>query len=33
MQIVVVNGPLCEREQDAYVRRITAGSPPAPLKS
>ncbi len=32
MQIVVVNGPLCEREQDAYVRRITARVPASAIE-
>lgn len=27
MQIVIINGPLSEREQDAYIRRITAKVP------
>lgn len=27
MQIVVINGPLPQREQDAYVRKITAKYP------
>ena len=27
MQIIVINGPLSEREQDAYVRRVTAKYP------
>lgn len=27
MQVIVLNGPLSEAEQDAYVRRITAKYP------
>ena len=27
MQIIVINGPLSEREQDAYIRRATAKYP------
>lgn len=27
MQIIVVNGPLSEREQDAYVRQVTKKYP------
>jgi len=27
MQIIVINGPLSEREQDAYIRHMTAKYP------
>ena len=27
MQIIVINGPLSEREQDAYIRHVTAKHP------
>ena len=27
MQIIVINGPLSEREQNAYIRRVTAKYP------
>lgn len=27
MQIIVINGPLSEKEQDAYVRRVTEQYP------
>ena len=32
MQIVVINGSLCEREQDAYIRRVTARVPASPIE-
>ena len=32
MQIIVINGPLSEREQDAYIRRITAKYPPSAIE-
>ena len=32
MQIIVTNGPLSEREQDAYVRQITRKIPPSAIE-
>lgn len=32
MQIVVVNGPLCEREQDACIRRVTSRVPASAIE-
>ena len=32
MQIIVINGPLSEREQDAYIRRVTAKYPPSAIE-
>ena len=32
MQIIVNNGPLSEREQDAYIRRITQKIPPSAIE-
>ena len=32
MQIIVTNGPLSEREQDAYVRQITGKIPPSAIE-
>lgn len=32
MQIIVNNGPLSEREQDAYVRQITKKIPPSAIE-
>ena len=32
MQIIVINGPLSEREQDAYVRQITRKYPASAIE-
>ena len=32
MQIIVINGPLSEREQDAYVRRMTEKYPASSIE-
>ena len=32
MQIIVINGPLSEREQDAYVRQITRKCPASAIE-
>lgn len=32
MQIVVINGPLSEREQDAYIRRVTGKYPASAIE-
>lgn len=32
MQIIVVNGPLSEREQDGYIRRVTEKHPASAIE-
>lgn len=32
MQIIVVNGPLSEREQDCYIRRVTEKYPASAIE-
>lgn len=32
MQIIVVNGPLSEREQDSYIRRVTEKHPASAIE-
>ena len=32
MQIIINNGPLSEREQDAYIRQITKKIPPSAIE-
>lgn len=32
MQIIVINGPLSEREQDAYIRRVTEKYPASAIE-
>ena len=32
MKIIVINGPLSEKEQDAYIRRVTAQHPASSIE-